>query len=279
MEALGLQAQAATHRKLQELVDHGIFVVLRTTSFPPALPALEKTEDGWQPTRDTRSFSPFAHRGFTFDIERRKQDEQEHKARQERNQPPTSEVLEPAAGPGYRQATLGPHVGDGNESMVPGEETLPTYSDLAEMDPEYAGEETGRVWGTKVKYLDQVERQQYKLSIKDGRLFDESGNPFDTSGASSVFAGGSGSAIFVMDEQGNIYASKTQTVGKFHHSSFLAGKPVASAGEITVKDGYVKEITRRSGHYQPTEAQSMQVLTQLRTNGVDVSNIEITRGF
>lgn len=48
----------------------------------------------------------------------------------------------------------------------------------------------------------ETERQQYKLSIKNEKLYDSSGSPFDTSNASSVFSGGSGSAIFVMDEYG-----------------------------------------------------------------------------
>ena len=195
--------------------------------------------------------------------------------------PPEPIVVESSAsGSGNRPMTLGPHVGSEEGSTRNTRESIsPRHSDLKSMDPEYLGEETGKVWGTKVKYLNEAERQQYKLSVKDGRLFDSSGNPFDTSGASSVFSGGKGSAIYVMDGNGNIFASKTQTVGKFHHSSFLAGEPVASAGEITVKDGYIKAITRRSGHYQPTEAQSNQLLTQLRTNGVDMSGIVTKAGF
>jgi hypothetical protein len=71
------------------------------------------------------------------------------------------------------------------------------------MDGQFVGEETGVVWGTKVKYLNAEERLQYQLQIKDGKLLDAEGNLFDTSKAQSAF-GGKGNAIFVMDESGNI---------------------------------------------------------------------------
>jgi len=153
------------------------------------------------------------------------------------------------------------------------------YDKLKEMDPAYKGEETGSVWGTKVKYLDESEREGYRLTIKDGKIYDVNNKPFDTSDASSVFGGGEGSAIFVMDKSGNIYASKTQTVGKFHHSSFLSGDAVATAGEISVKDGNITQITRRSGHYQPEEEHMGQFVDKLKSSGIDVSKIDIKQGF
>ena len=58
-----------------------------------------------------------------------------------------------------------------------------------------------------------------------------------TRDASSVFRGGVGHAIFVMEKDGTFYASKYQRVGEFHHSSLVAGRPVAAAGEIGVVDG------------------------------------------
>jgi hypothetical protein len=146
------------------------------------------------------------------------------------------------------------------------------------MDRQFIGEETGSVWGTKVKYLSGEERLKYQVQIKDGKLFDAEGNLFDTSKAHSAF-GGSGNAIFVMDESGNIYASTVHSIGKFHHSSFLSGQPVASAGEISVAQGVVKEITRRSGHYQPTAEQLNQFLERLDKGGIDLSNASIGAGF
>jgi len=154
----------------------------------------------------------------------------------------------------------------------------PEFTNLKQMDKSYIGEETGAIWGTKVKYLDDIERQKYQLNIKDGKLYDAKGNLFDTANAQSAF-GGKGNAIFVMDGHGSIYASTVHSPGKFHHSSFLSGQPVASAGEIVVKKGVIKEVTRRSGHYQPTSEQLEQFTHNLKENGVNMKKVNIGAGF
>ncbi len=94
---------------------------------------------------------------------------------------------------------------------------VPIYKTKA-MISRYFGEETGRIWGTKVKYLSETERQAYAITIKNSKLYDSTGKLFDTSRASSHFSG-QGHAIFVMDEYGNIYISTRQIVGEFHHST------------------------------------------------------------
>ncbi|MFN7748095.1 MAG: hypothetical protein ACK5OO_04040, partial [Cyclobacteriaceae bacterium] len=145
---------------------------------------------------------------------------------------------------------------------------------------EYVGEETGSVWGTSVKYLTSEERNAYELFVsKEGKLVDKTGLLFTTEGSSSVFASGQGKAIFVMDDNGRIFASKTQKVGEFHHSSFLGGKPVAAAGEIEVQQGVIKSISNRSGHYQPDHSFTNQFINELTTRGVkDVDKIPLN-GF
>jgi hypothetical protein len=152
------------------------------------------------------------------------------------------------------------------------------FSNLQHMDRQFIGEETGAVWGTKVKYLNADERLQYQMHIKDGKLYDAEGNLFDTSDAKTLFEG-SGNAIFVMDEFGTIYASKVQEVGLFHHSSFLSGQPIASAGELVVERGVIREITRRSGHYQPTAEQLNQFVEVLNKSGVDINGINVGAGY
>jgi hypothetical protein len=85
------------------------------------------------------------------------------------------------------------------------------------------------------------------MEFKDGKIYDANGRLFDTSTASTAHSGG-GNAIFVMDANGNTFASKTQIVGEFHHSSLAAGQPVAAAGELRVEQGVLKAITDKSGH-------------------------------
>lgn len=125
---------------------------------------------------------------------------------------------------------------------------------------------------TTVRYLNDIERQGYLLTARDGKLYNARGELFDTTMAKSEHAGG-GHAIFVMDANGNIYASTAHKVGEFHHSSLLAGQPVAGAGELVVENGIVLTITRASGHYWPSEALMNQVLTQLKKHGIQPKNV------
>ena len=109
-----------------------------------------------------------------------------------------------------------------------GGEPMPTGN----MNPHYQGENVpgNSVWpGQQVTYLDDAGREAYRVIPRDGKLVDINGNPFDTAAGASAHAGGGGRAIYVMDEQGNVYASNFHGVGEFHHSSFMGGKPVSGA--------------------------------------------------
>jgi len=81
--------------------------------------------------------------------------------------------------------------------------------------------------------------------------------------------------MFVMDTEGKVYAGP-QKFAEFHHSSFLAGKPVAAAGEIEVIDGTLTSYSGKSGHYKPTQEQLGQFTSELKSSGADMSQaIEI----
>jgi uncharacterized Zn-binding protein involved in type VI secretion len=118
-----------------------------------------------------------------------------------------------------------------------------------------------------VEYLNEVERAKLLLTVKEGKLYDAEGNLFDTTEASTIWSGPN-RAIYVMDEDGNFYASLRQERGIFHHSSILAGKPVAGAGEIEVNKGVLQYINRGSGHYEPTPEMLQQTVDELRVNGL-----------
>lgn len=125
-----------------------------------------------------------------------------------------------------------------------------------------------------VVYLSEDARSKYRLGVKDGLLIDASGQPFDTTNAASLHRRGAGRAIFVMDAEGAVYASCQQLLGEFHHSSFVAGAPVAAAGELKVERGRLRLVSNASGHYRPTLAQSRQILAVLAEQGVDVGAVE-----
>lgn len=124
-----------------------------------------------------------------------------------------------------------------------------------------------------VKYLTPEERAALKLEVVDGKFYDADGNLFDTSKGGSVFSGGQGKAIFVMDEQGNVYASLNQEVGHFHHSSFFSGNPVAAAGELQIRNGVLESISDRSGHYRPPPEFLDQAIQVLDNQGAGASSV------
>ena len=128
-----------------------------------------------------------------------------------------------------------------------------------------------------VRYLDDAEREQHRLfGHAEGNLRRASDNElFDTSSANTVWGGeGGGRAIFVMDRDGNLYASNYQARGDFHHSSLLAGGEVAGAGEIRVDNGRIVDMTDKSGHYQPAADLNDNAFDELRRQGLNTDGMK-----
>lgn len=63
--------------------------------------------------------------------------------------------------------------------------------------------------------------------------------------------------IWVIGAEGKVY-SHIPKLGRFHHSSFLSGAAVKSAGMWIVKNGVIKSMAPLSGHYRPTLGQFME---------------------
>ena len=121
----------------------------------------------------------------------------------------------------------------------------------------------------QVRYINPAERENYRLRFgSDGLIYDASAHRFDTSNAVRIDEHGRKSflklAMFVMDAQGNFYASNFQQVGVFHHSSFVGGGEVAASGEMKVTDGKLELINDRSGHYRCSREFSEQALERLK---------------
>lgn len=55
--------------------------------------------------------------------------------------------------------------------------------------------------------------------------------------------------IFVIDQLGKMYVNPKQKA-KFHHSSFVSGKPVLAAGRLQSVNGLITAVSAHSGHYQ-----------------------------
>jgi hypothetical protein len=148
----------------------------------------------------------------------------------------------------------------------------PRYSDLSHMDPYYAGEtDPGQhpFPGQSVARPtpDRLERFYGLRFGPDGTLIGRGNRPFETSSGNSPFGEG-GRAIFVMDQHGRIFASNDVDPGEFHHSSLGGGQPVASAGELAVKNGQIEYVTASSGHYKPQMAQMYNLKLELERQGI-----------
>ena len=76
--------------------------------------------------------------------------------------------------------------------------------------------------------------------------------------------------IFVADTNNNFYIGIKQS-GAFQHSSFLRGSRISAAGLITVRDGHLRILQPRSGHYR-TPGHNLRVfIRSLQARGVDMS--------
>lgn len=84
-----------------------------------------------------------------------------------------------------------------------------------------------------------------------------------SSGGSSAGSGGGPSD--------SSHSSNAQAVGHptaIHHSSMVAGAPVAAAGTMRIRDGQLLSISNESGHYAPPPSSLQSVLARLGAMGV-----------
>lgn len=165
----------------------------------------------------------------------------------------------------------GPRRGGPGRPGVPGPHTTPRYDNLKPMLKKYENEHLpGGHFPTAVRRLSPEELEQHRVFFDGNGVLRSArnGEPFDTSSAQTVFSG-NGQAIFVMDRNGNLYASNYQKVGDFHHSTLGNGQPVAAAGELVVKDGMVQHATARSGHYQPEVSHMANLDAEFKRNGLN----------
>lgn len=100
------------------------------------------------------------------------------------------------------------------------------------------------------------------LYFKNGLIYDEDNILFNTSETSNRF---------VMDEKGIIYVIPSKYAKIFinhNHTSFLDGKPVASSGYVTIKNGEIIYLEKMSGHYRQKISIFMQVFIEFYKQGI-----------
>lgn len=100
----------------------------------------------------------------------------------------------------------------------------------------------------------------YRITFDSGVAKDSLDGTFCTKDCATAHSG-DGWAVFVCSPEGALYV-RTHQAGFFHHSSFLAGKPVAAGGELLVDEaGKIRFVTNKTGHYRAGVDEMRRMLT------------------
>lgn len=124
---------------------------------------------------------------------------------------------------------------------------------LIPLDAEYGLESDGGLFG--VRYFRGPEQLKNRIYFENGRLYDGQGKLLGQNDVAVRFD-------YVMDQSGFFYGGPAKH-DVIHHSSYLAGAAVAGAGEMSVRNGQIETINRKSGHYRPPREVFEQVLKRL----------------
>ncbi|KAL8255539.1 hypothetical protein R6Q59_030606 [Mikania micrantha] len=121
-----------------------------------------------------------------------------------------------------------------------------------------------------IKYLGPMERKEYEVVIKDGKLlYKQTGDYLDTTESSKAFKW-----IFVLSTSRTLYVG-IKKKGLFQHSSFLAGGATLAAGRLVSEKGVLKAIWPHSGHYRPTQENFQDFVSFLQENDVDTTYVKM----
>jgi hypothetical protein len=156
---------------------------------------------------------------------------------------------------------------------------------MQELYPKYVGEDEACTWQEKdrcppyVDYFTPEETERNRVFVRDGLLYTGCSDPrtgcvlLDTSESDPGHVGDP-VAMFVMDENAEIYISHRHEAFRIHHSSILRGAPVSASGELIVENGRLLKVRDCSGHYRPTLEHMRQLGEELRARGVRVKKIQ-----
>lgn len=120
-----------------------------------------------------------------------------------------------------------------------------------------------------VLYCDTVaERQKFALSVRDGVIFQDA--------TQEIVETGEDGWIFVLRD-GVLYGGQKETkkIPRIHHTSFVGGECVQTAGMMVIVGGRIKTLYPHSGHYRPSEHELLVLLQFLVANGVELRDVEV----
>jgi hypothetical protein len=110
----------------------------------------------------------------------------------------------------------------------------------------------------------ELEQEQARLKLVGGRYRDAEGN----------LANFKGIKMFIADETGQLVANYRSS-HLMHHSSLAAGRDVAMAGWLSIKDGIPKTVLNGSGHYQPSLQELLRLIQFWQNQNVALEHLEV----
>jgi hypothetical protein len=145
------------------------------------------------------------------------------------------------------------------------------------------------------KYMDQAEVDLCRIKFRNGRAYMRELNTgrIEWVAASSdaykndrIFAGGGakhqiGHAGYVLSLGGDFFMGNHRVGGKqgeqanVYHSSYRSGEAIRCAGTWKVDNGFVKEISTSSGHYQPDVRHLLIAVETLKAYGVNLDKLVV----
>eukprot|EP00128_Syssomonas_multiformis_P016107 Colp12_sorted_trinity150504_noHs@30293 len=127
---------------------------------------------------------------------------------------------------------------------------------------------------SQVTYLNETDRMQYEVVFDGGLLRYKASGELLTTTSKGFSKDESDRWIFVFSPEGKMYVGLKEK-GRFHHSSFLSGASVTTAGRLCCTSGKLLAIAPHSGHYKTSKETFMHFLEYLESQGVNLSEVHI----
>lgn len=125
----------------------------------------------------------------------------------------------------------------------------------------------------QVSYLsDAAALKPYLAEVADGVWRRPDGALIDTAGSKGKL-GMPGYAILVLDRDDRLFVHDA-VLGRLHHTSTSAGKPVRAAAMIELRDGKARSLVLSSGHYM-SDLDDLERLLDFLDGKMDLSKLAV----